>query len=56
MPTYELTHVTKFDYTQPVSVSHHAGCLRPLESSTQKVSDFALIIFPRPTETLERMD
>ena len=46
---YHITHRTLYDYTAPVSVSHHVARLEPLITATQTRDDFSLQIFPEPT-------
>ena len=41
-----LTHLTRYDYSRPVSFAPHALYLRPRESSRQKLHQFALEITP----------
>lgn len=41
-----LTHLTRYDYSQPVSFAPHALYLRPRETSRQRLHHFALEITP----------
>lgn len=41
-----LTHLTRYDYTEPVSFAPHALYLRPRETSRQRLHHFALEITP----------
>ncbi|MBB4286743.1 transglutaminase family protein [Roseospira goensis] len=53
---YRVRHVTVYDYATPVTISHHAGRLRPRHFDTQKVHDSALHIAPVPSHRRERRD
>ena len=52
----EVVHVTRYDYTAPVSASHHAGCLQPLQDAGQALDGFRLDIDPEPTSLCHRHD
>src|SRR4051812_14907221 len=41
-----VTHVTRYDYSQPVSFAPHALYLRPRETSRQRLHNFELTITP----------
>ena len=41
-----LTHLTRYDYSQPVSFAPHALYLRPRETSRQRLHHFELVITP----------
>src|SRR5688572_8035883 len=41
-----LVHVTRYDYSQPVSFAPHALYLRPRETPRQRLHDFTLEITP----------
>ncbi len=41
-----LTHLTRYDYSSPVSFAPHALYLRPRESSRQRLHEFALTVSP----------
>jgi transglutaminase-like putative cysteine protease len=43
-----LTHLTRYDYSQPVTFAPHALYLRPRETSRQRLHHFALEISPGP--------
>ena len=43
-----LTHVTRYDYSQPVAFAPHALYLRPRETPRQRLHDFKLDITPAP--------
>jgi transglutaminase-like putative cysteine protease len=47
---YRIEHVTAYDYSQTVSVSHHIARLRPRSGPGQTLRDFRLEIRPRPTQ------
>ena len=53
---YRITHRTIYDYTDGVTVSHHAALLKPMVSRTQRVSDFSLTISPAPAVRKESRD
>lgn len=46
---YRIEHLTAYDYSQEVSVSHHLARLCPLPSPSQTLRDFQLEISPTPT-------
>ena len=54
--TYHIVHRTLYDYTAPVSVSHHVARLEPRATATQTCGEFALLIFPQPTLRKTRID
>jgi transglutaminase-like putative cysteine protease len=41
-----LSHLTRYDYSSPVSFAPHALYLRPRESARQRVHDFTLAVTP----------
>ena len=45
---YRITHRTTYAYTDPVTISHHAARLRPLDTVTQKCLDFKITFDPEP--------
>ncbi|MEY2879336.1 MAG: hypothetical protein RLZZ15_1716 [Verrucomicrobiota bacterium] len=51
-----LTHLTRFDYSQPVSFAPHALYLRPRESARQRVDQFSLAVTPTPTRLVGTTD
>ena len=53
---YQIHHRTTYDYSYPVSVSHHAATLRPLTDSGQTCNSFDLRIDPQPSDLLQRTD
>ena len=53
---YHITHRTLYEYTAPVTVSHHVTRLEPRPSSTQGCEKFSLQIFPEPTLRKARSD
>ncbi|MEI6713614.1 MAG: transglutaminase family protein [Verrucomicrobiota bacterium] len=53
---YILTHRTTYQYSEPVSVSHHAARLEPLKNTHQSYSDFRLQVFPEPAIRSVRRD
>src|SRR5688572_8245190 len=54
--TYELVHRTVYDYSLPVSVSHHAARLHPRAHPAQNCVSFELGIVPAPAVSTERGD
>jgi len=53
---YRITHVTVYDYTEPVTVSHHAARLTPRQTDGQQRVDFTLAIQPEPALRTVRSD
>lgn len=53
---YRITHRTKYDYDQPVAVSHHAARLRPRDTDTQRCLEFTLSFAPEPDLQTEHTD
>jgi transglutaminase-like putative cysteine protease len=53
---YHITHRTLYEYTAPVSVSHHVARLEPRATATQSRESFSLQIFPEPALRKERAD
>jgi transglutaminase-like putative cysteine protease len=53
---YHITHRTLYEYTAPVSVSHHVARLEPLATATQSRESFSLQIFPMPALRRARTD
>jgi transglutaminase-like putative cysteine protease len=53
---YHITHRTLYEYTAPVSVSHHVARLEPLATAMQARESFSLQIFPAPALRKARMD
>jgi transglutaminase-like putative cysteine protease len=53
---YHITHRTLYEYTAPVSVSHHVARLEPLATAAQARESFSLQIFPPPALRKERAD
>jgi transglutaminase-like putative cysteine protease len=53
---YHITHRTLYEYTAPVSVSHHVARLEPLVTATQSRESFSLQIFPAPALRKARTD
>ncbi len=45
---YRIEHLTAYDYSQEVAVSHHLGRLCPLGTSGQTLLDFRLEVSPAP--------
>lgn len=54
--TYNILHRTLYDYTAPVTVSHHVARLTPRANSVQAQESFSLKIFPEPTLRKDRED
>ena len=54
--TYNILHRTLYDYTAPVTVSHHVARLEPRANTVQAQESFSLKIFPEPTLRKDRED
>jgi transglutaminase-like putative cysteine protease len=54
--TYAVTHRTLYDYSEPVTVSHHAARLKPKSLEWQANEDFTLRITPEPALRKMRTD
>ena len=54
--TYRIAHRTVYDYSAPVTVSHHAARLQPRDEDDQTCLDFSLLIQPEPTLRTARKD
>ena len=54
--TYQITHRTLYEYTAPVTVSHHVARLEPRATATQERESFDLKIFPQPALRKTRED
>ncbi len=54
--TYNIIHRTLYEYTAPVSVSHHVARLEPRATATQTCGEFALEILPPPALRQARVD
>jgi transglutaminase-like putative cysteine protease len=53
---YRITHRTIYDYTEGVTVSHHAARLIPLAGRGQRISKFSMAISPVPSVRKESRD
>jgi transglutaminase-like putative cysteine protease len=53
---YEVTHRTLYEYSYPVTVSHHAARLKPLPRPGQELLGFVLQVLPEPGEVRTRND
>jgi transglutaminase-like putative cysteine protease len=53
---YRITHRTMYDYTDGVTVSHHAARLMPVTGPTQRSSRFSMSISPVPSVRKESRD
>jgi transglutaminase-like putative cysteine protease len=51
-----LSHLTRYDYSAPVSFAPHALYLRPRESARQRVHDFQLHVSPEPARRITTLD
>ncbi|MGJ8641580.1 MAG: transglutaminase family protein [Opitutaceae bacterium] len=56
MQHYRISHVTTFNYSYPVAVSHHSAHLKPRTNAEQKCHRFDLNIRPRTADTTQRID
>lgn len=48
---YRIEHVTAYEYSQTVSVSHHMARLRPRTGAGQTLGDFRLRVLPAPAQS-----
>jgi transglutaminase-like putative cysteine protease len=53
---YRITHRTVYDYSETVTVSHHAARLLPMTGATQRVSRSSLTVSPQPAVRKESRD
>jgi transglutaminase-like putative cysteine protease len=53
---YRITHRTIYDYSEGVTVSHHAARLSPIIGATQRASKFTMSISPMPSVRKESRD
>lgn len=51
-----ISHLTRYDYSSPVSFAPHALYLRPRESARQRVHDFTLRVSPDPARLITTHD
>lgn len=56
MQHYSISHVTTFNYSYPVAVSHHSAHLKPRNNEDQQCHRFDLKIRPRTTDIIHRKD
>ena len=53
---YRITHRTIYEYSEAVTVSHHAARLLPMSGATQRVSKSSLNVSPAPAVRKESRD
>ena len=53
---FRIVHRTTYDYSEPVTVSHHAACVKPRALAHQQRLEFSLRIVPDPPVRKERTD
>ena len=53
---YQIAHRTLYEYTAPVTVSHHVARLEPRATTAQDCQSFSLRIFPEPALRKTRHD
>lgn len=53
---YRITHRTVYDYSEPVTVSHHAARVKPRTQAVQQRETFVLHITPAPSLRKMRTD
>jgi transglutaminase-like putative cysteine protease len=53
---YRVTHTTRYQYSQPVSVCHNKVHLCPRSLPSQETTNYRLLITPEPAETIEQHD
>jgi len=56
MAHYRISHVTTFQYSHPVAVSHHSSFLKPLSNHEQCCHEFSLSINPESQDMIEVID
>ncbi|MBX3733909.1 MAG: transglutaminase family protein [Verrucomicrobiae bacterium] len=54
--TYRIVHHTRYEYSSPVSVSHHAAMVEPRHTGHQHREEFWLVIRPEPAVCKVRTD
>ena len=54
--TYKITHRTIYEYSAPVTVSHHAARVEPRPLAAQVTEDFSLHVAPAPALQKTRTD
>lgn len=53
---YNIAHQTVYDYSEPVSLSHHLLRLRPRACARQRIIEWELLIDPSPVATSQHTD
>jgi len=53
---YRITHRTLYDYSEGVTVSHHAARLTPATIPSQRTTEHSVLISPLPSVRRERRD
>jgi transglutaminase-like putative cysteine protease len=53
---YRIRHRTRYEYAEPVTVSHHAARLQPRTAGAQECTQFHLAIEPEPAVRTTRTD
>ena len=53
---FRISHLTRYDYSAPVTFAPHALYLRPRESARQRVQDFSLMVSPAPARNIATAD
>ncbi|MDQ6478789.1 transglutaminase family protein [Dyadobacter sp. LHD-138] len=53
---YKLTHLTEYNYAEPVSTYHSLVCLTPRTLPKQLCQGFSIEVSPTPAEIVERVD
>ena len=51
-----ISHLTRYDYSAPVTFAPHALYLRPRETSRLRVHDFSLHVSPAPARSIATCD
>lgn len=54
--TYRVSHRTRYDYDQPVTLCHNLARVAVRETSTQRVHSASLMIEPRPDDRRNHVD
>lgn len=53
---YRITHTTVYEYSEPVTVSHHVARLEPRPTNAQREHEFSLAVSPEPSVRTSHTD
>ena len=56
MTRYRVKHVTRYQYVEPVTVSHNVLHLSPMSTPRQQVENFSCVVVPTPAVFHQRTD